>query len=145
MHTEPWVSKGLGSLQPHFRAMFGTPCSLGMWQRWFWMPLVGKGPEKESPTCGVCCVGRGVRGLSPLSPWGPPGSRAWATSPGSTGEFLTVGIPTAGLFSGFFSSWYLPLWWQPLLSRSSSPICWTEQARASSCLVLHPASHLNSN
>lgn len=58
------MSKGLGSLQPHFRAMFGTPCSLGMWQRWLWMPLVGKGPEKESPTCGVCCVGWGVRGFS---------------------------------------------------------------------------------
>ena len=83
----------------HFRAMFATPRSLGMWERWLWIPLVGKGPETESPACGVCCVGWGVRGLSP---WGPPGSRARAIPPREHRLFAHGGNPGSRIIQWIF-------------------------------------------
>lgn len=119
------MSKGLGSLPDAWGCVSG-PC-LVLHAHWecgrdgFGCLPVEKVPAEESLTCWVCCVGWGARRLSPC--WWSLGRMApsvqlhgalWGAglepSPrGTTSGFLVVGIPAAGLFSGFFFLMFTPL------------------------------------
>lgn len=124
----------------HFRAMFGTPHSLGCgrdgfgWKSHYFFFFGGKRTwggtlNVWGVLCGLGCEGNSLHGGVPSGMWFIP---------------CSLEVPEGALlvwsqweswqkdYSVDFSSWCLPLWWWALLPGSSSPICWTKKCWESS-------------